>query len=171
MFVKLLSFIFRCLVAFGCQQRFAKSITGCQYTTAFKVRWRLKQYSTLWQCFYKVVHFPGRIRSGLSICLYVQCWYTCTRYLPLKVVFHFNRIILKSSVFLGFLSGSVELMTSTQKKMLRYVTITIRLKWKTDRSLCWLISWLNNIMSSEHHYLKFKSDYEDWTSLLCRHRL
>jgi hypothetical protein len=27
--------------------------------------------------------------------------------LPLKVVFHFNRIVLKSGVFLGFLSGSV----------------------------------------------------------------
>ena len=47
----------------------------------------------------------------------------------LKAVFHFNRIVPKRSVFLCFLSDSVELMTLTQKKMLRYVTI--RLKWKT----------------------------------------
>jgi hypothetical protein len=46
-----------------------------------------------------------------------------------KPVFHFNRIVAKRSVFLCFLSTRVELMTSTQKKMLRYVTI--RLKWKT----------------------------------------
>jgi hypothetical protein len=31
----------------------------------------------------------------------------------LKPVFHFNRIVPKRSVFLCFLSGSVELMTST----------------------------------------------------------
>jgi hypothetical protein len=49
-----------------------------------------------------------------------------------KPVFHFNRIVPKRSVFLCFLSASVELMTSTQKKMLRHVTI--RLKWKTGLS-------------------------------------
>ena len=51
-----------------------------------------------------------------------------------KPVFHFNRIVAKRSVFLCFLSTRVELMTSTQKKMLRYVTlryVTLRLKWKT----------------------------------------
>ena len=47
----------------------------------------------------------------------------------LKEALHFNRIVPKYSVFLCFLSGSVELMTSTQKKILRYVTI--QLKWKT----------------------------------------
>jgi hypothetical protein len=47
----------------------------------------------------------------------------------LKPVFHFNRIVAKRSVFLCFLTTRAELMTSTQKKMLRYVTI--RLKWKT----------------------------------------
>jgi hypothetical protein len=41
----------------------------------------------------------------------------------LKPVFHFNRIVAKRSVFLCFLSTRVELMTSTQKKMLRYVTL------------------------------------------------
>jgi hypothetical protein len=41
----------------------------------------------------------------------------------LKPVFHFNRIVAKRSVFLCFLTTRVELMTSTQKKMLRYVTI------------------------------------------------
>jgi hypothetical protein len=46
-----------------------------------------------------------------------------------KLVFHFNRIVAKRSVFLCFLTTRVELMTSTQKRMLRYVTI--RLKWKT----------------------------------------
>jgi hypothetical protein len=50
----------------------------------------------------------------------------------LKPVFHFNRIVPKRSVFLCFLTTRVELMTSTQKKMLRYVTI--RLKWKTGLS-------------------------------------
>ena len=44
-------------------------------------------------------------------------------------VFHFCSIVPKRSVILCFLSGSVELMTSTRKKMLWYVTI--RLKWKT----------------------------------------
>jgi hypothetical protein len=52
----------------------------------------------------------------------------------LKPVFHFNRIVAKRSVFLCFLTIRVELMTSTQKKMLRYVTI--RLKWKTGFRLC-----------------------------------
>jgi hypothetical protein len=50
----------------------------------------------------------------------------------LKPVFHFNCIVAKRSVFLCFLTTRVELMTSTQKKMLRYVTI--RLKWKTGLS-------------------------------------
>ena len=55
-----------------------------------------------------------------------------TKYVSLasiKPVFHFNRIVAKRRVFLCFLTTRVELMTSTQKKMLRYVTI--RLKWKT----------------------------------------
>ena len=51
-----------------------------------------------------------------------------------KAVLHFNRIVPKRSVFLFFLSDSVELMTLTQKKMLRYVTI--RLKWKTGFTVC-----------------------------------
>jgi hypothetical protein len=48
----------------------------------------------------------------------------------LKLVFHFNRIAPKRNVFLCFLTTRVEQMTSTQKKMLRYVTI--RLEWKTS---------------------------------------
>ena len=47
----------------------------------------------------------------------------------LMSVFHFCSIVPKRSVILCFLSGSVELMTSTRKKILWYVTI--RLKWKT----------------------------------------
>ena len=44
----------------------------------------------------------------------------------LMPVFYFNRIVPKRSVFLCFLSGSVQLvMTLTQKKMLRYVTIEV----------------------------------------------
>ena len=56
--------------------------------------------------------------------------------------FHFNRIVPKRSVFLCFLSDSVELMTLTQKKMLRYTYVTIRLKWKTGliRSMQYLIA-------------------------------
>ena len=45
--------------------------------------------------------------------------------IELKPVFHFNRIVAKRSVFLCFLSTRVELMTSTQKKMPRYVTIEV----------------------------------------------
>ena len=44
-------------------------------------------------------------------------------------VFHFNCIGPKRIVFLCFLSTRMELMTSTKKKILRYVTI--QLKWKT----------------------------------------
>ena len=48
-----------------------------------------------------------------------------------KPVFHFNRIVPKPiMVFLCFLSIRVELMTSKQRKILRY--LTIRLKWKTS---------------------------------------
>jgi trehalose-6-phosphate synthase len=46
--------------------------------------------------------------------------------LPIKPVFHFNRIVAKRSVFLCFLTTRVELMTSTQKKMLRYVTVEVK---------------------------------------------
>ena len=59
--------------------------------------------------------------SGVPIC--------CSYRIMLKPVFHFNRIVPKRGVFLCFLTTRVELMTLTQKKMLRYVTI--RLKWKT----------------------------------------
>ena len=54
--------------------------------------------------------------------------------MDLKPVFRINGIVPTRSVFLRFLSGSVELMTSIQKKMLRYVTIHLNdtpLKWKT----------------------------------------
>ena len=46
-------------------------------------------------------------------------------FMSLKPVFHFNRIVPKRSVFLYFLRTRVELMTSTQNKMLRYVTIEV----------------------------------------------
>ena len=42
-----------------------------------------------------------------------------------KAVFHFNRIVPKGRVFLCFLNTKVELMTSIEKKMLRYVTIKL----------------------------------------------
>jgi hypothetical protein len=77
----------------------------------------------------------------------------------LKAIFHFNRIIPKRSVFLCFLSDSVELMTLTQKKMLR-------LKWKTgfihiihyDVLLSFLGQSVTNLWSipqksqPEHHF-------------------
>ena len=47
----------------------------------------------------------------------------CIYKLKLKSVFHFNRIVLKRIVFLCFLSTRVVLMTSTQKKILRYGTL------------------------------------------------
>ena len=43
----------------------------------------------------------------------------CSVIAAIKPVFHFNRIVPKRSVFLCFLTTRVELMTSTQKKMLR----------------------------------------------------
>jgi hypothetical protein len=52
----------------------------------------------------------GRSASGMNVC--------CG--LCLKPVFHLNRIVAKRSVFLCFLTTRVELMTSTQKKMLRF---------------------------------------------------
>ena len=43
-----------------------------------------------------------------------------------KTVFHFNSIVPKRSVFLCFLNTRVELMTWTQRKMLRYDTIEMK---------------------------------------------
>ncbi len=43
-----------------------------------------------------------------------------------KAGFHFNRIVPKRIAFLCFLSTKVELMVSTQKKTLRYVTIRLK---------------------------------------------
>jgi hypothetical protein len=63
-----------------------------------------------------------------------ECISACIIWLCVKPVFHFNRIVAKRSVFLCFLTTRVELMTSTQKTMLRYVTI--RLKWKTGLRNC-----------------------------------
>ena len=54
--------------------------------------------------------------------------------LPLMSVFHFCSIVPKRSVFICFLSGSVELMTSTQKKMLRYVVIQNVSHFQADRN-------------------------------------
>jgi hypothetical protein len=56
-----------------------------------------------------------------GIFLYVLISVQCFRFF--KPVFHFNRIVPKCSVFLCFLSGSVKLITSTQNKMLWFVTI------------------------------------------------
>jgi hypothetical protein len=53
----------------------------------------------------------------------VQAWHDLT----LKAVLSefSTSTVSYRNVFLCFLSGSVELMTSTQKKMLRYVTIEV----------------------------------------------
>ena len=51
---------------------------------------------------------------------FVSTRFPCTL---IKLVFHFNRIVAKRSVFLSFLTNidyRVELMTSTQKKTPRY---------------------------------------------------
>jgi hypothetical protein len=93
----------------------------------------------------------------------------------LKLVFHFNRIVLKRSVFLCFLTTRVELMTSTQKKMLRYVTI--RLKWKTGfkpvfhfnrivakRSvfLCFLTTRVELMISTQKKMLRYVTIWSKW---------
>ena len=60
----------------------------------------------------------------------------------LKAVFHFNRIVAKRSVFHCFVITRIELMTCTQWNTLRFATI--RLKWKTVRTLYeWL--WLKGM--------------------------
>jgi hypothetical protein len=65
---------------------------------------------------------------------------TCFVLYKFKAVFHFNRIVPKRSVCLYFLSNEVDLMTSTQKKMLRYVTI--RYAWSGKRHLGMTCSYL-----------------------------
>jgi hypothetical protein len=51
--------------------------------------------------------------------------------LPLKVVFHFNRIVLKSGVFLGFLSGSVANDFDTKENAtVRYDTVEVEYRQK-----------------------------------------
>ena len=57
----------------------------------------------------------------------------------LKPVFHFTRIVAKRSVFLCFTSTRAELMILTQKEMLRYVTIRLKLKTALERGKCRLI--------------------------------
>ena len=46
----------------------------------------------------------------------------------LKPVFHFTLIVAKRSVFLCFTSTRAELMILTQKEMLRYVTIRLKVE-------------------------------------------
>jgi hypothetical protein len=85
---------------------------------------------------FNVILTPNMIYDTSDICVilrkkYISCKSWWRGYhghtMRIKPVFHFNRIVPKRSVFLCFLSGSVELMTSTQKRML--------LKWKTGLNL------------------------------------
>jgi hypothetical protein len=63
----------------------------------------------------------------------------------LKAIFHFNRIVLKRSVFLCFLSTRVELYNDLDTKE-NATNVTMQLKWKTTfivlcssdaKSYCW----------------------------------
>ena len=105
------------------------------------------------------------IIKSTGIFLYALISVQCFRFL--KPVFHFNRIGPKRSVFRCFLSGSLELITSTQKKMLWFVTIEVetglkRLTYKNDNKagslgfqkiamiLCTLNLYLNIIIVNLH---------------------
>ena len=55
------------------------------------------------------------------------------RFVFVKPVFHFNRIVAKRTVFHCFVNTQAELMIWTQKNTLRFATI--RLEWKTVLNL------------------------------------